>query len=36
MRAARVPSDKGLDGALIESWTMEVAEVKEAESIKKR
>jgi hypothetical protein len=36
MRAARVPSDKGLDGALIESWTMEVAEVKEAEPLKKR
>lgn len=35
MRAARVPSEIGLDGALVESWQMEVAEVKKSEAKKR-
>ncbi len=36
MRVTRVPTEKGLDGALVESWQMEVEEVKDTEAVKRR
>lgn len=36
MRVTRVPTEKGLDGALVESWAMEVEKVKENEVANKR